>query len=347
MLKGESERRNSCLWCCAIVSCIWTDAKEYSGYMSLCNLYIPAEKYAIAIEGVEGLALICRELQVHITDFSDVQREKKVLHQIDEVFVKHKYCQSYKIGVITRKPEKYCSVGATLYCPALDRHGTLGGFMVDMNENLYFLTCAHIVPNNVDVRVEIPQEAISLTIGRSVKLQVGEENHMSVDSVDIMAVRVNSEQNSICIPFYKKADGTFGPSVMAQPFDLSLKEYHNIYKWGACTHLTRGILHTGNYNKELFSDCGLYDSKYIYVLIERPPVDDDDNETFAKPGDSGAIVCAEGEDEIQTIAMIQGGDMNIRSSFIAVKYTLGFYLWSGLDKLLKRSDLYLTAVPFL
>ncbi|KAK3577879.1 hypothetical protein CHS0354_014551 [Potamilus streckersoni] len=301
----------------------------------------------LRIEGVEGVAMIYGKLHVHIIDFSNVKQEKEVLRQIDEVIVKNRYWQSYKIGVITKKPQQFCCVGVNLYCPALDRHGTLGGFMVDMNENLYFLTCAHIVPNNVDVHVEIKQEeTYSLTLGRSVKLQVGTENHMMVDSVDIMAVRVNAEQSSICIPFFKTADGNFGQSVMVQPFDSSLREYHNIYKWGAYTNLTRGILHTGNYNKELFSDCGLNNSKYIYVLIDKSPVDDDNNETFAMPGDSGAIVCAEGEDEIQTIAMIQGGDMEIRNGTLLEKYTLGFYLWCGLDKLLQRSSLNLTTVSF-
>ncbi|KAK3577876.1 hypothetical protein CHS0354_014548, partial [Potamilus streckersoni] len=98
---------------------------------------------------------------------------------------------------------------------------------------------------------------------------------------------------------------------MIQP---SLKELHDVYKWGAYTDLAHGILHEGHYRKELFAACSLTNKSYIYLLIESPPVDDDNHVTFALPGDSGAIICAEAENNyIQPVGMIQGGDMHVRT----------------------------------
>ncbi|KAK3590293.1 hypothetical protein CHS0354_006072 [Potamilus streckersoni] len=303
----------------------------------------------IRIEGFEGLAMVCGELHVYCTTYSSEEKKKYALKQVDNVIAKHKYGQSYKIGIITRKPKLFYSVGSTLHCPQLKRRGTLGGFMIDTDGHLHCLTCAHIVPDDADVHVEISgQQMEPITIGRSVSMNVQEElPYTIVDHADIMAVKVNEDQRARCIPYFKTADGESGSSVMIQPFDRSLKEYPKVYKWGATSNLTHGLLHTGDYSRELFNTLGLNDQKYIYVLVESPPVDDDSNGTFASPGDSGAIICNETEDNaIETVAMIQGGDMDIRTGSLTVNYCLGFYLWCGLDKLLTRYGLELTPVNF-
>ncbi|KAK3598073.1 hypothetical protein CHS0354_027718 [Potamilus streckersoni] len=304
----------------------------------------------LRIELVEGVVVVFGELQVHVKPFPSVQKEKEILKQIDDVMKKHKYWQNYRIGVIEKRPKPFYYVGSTLYCPAIDIHGTLGGFMVDMDNNLYFLTCAHVVPSNADVQVEIRgQRTEPITIGRSVCVQIPTDMlHISADSVDIMAVRVKDDQKPNCIPLFKTADGEFRPGIIVQPFDCSLKEFPAVYKWGAYTDLTHGILHEGHYSKDLFAACNLTDHQYIYVLAETPPVDDDNYVTFALPGDSGAIICAEAENNyIQLVGMIQGGDMHVRTGPAVDKYTLGFYLWCGLDKLLKRSGLNLVTKPIL
>ncbi|KAK3577877.1 hypothetical protein CHS0354_014549 [Potamilus streckersoni] len=160
------------------------------------GLFAIKESMKERIECVEGVAMVCGELQVHVSAFSSVQKEKEVLKQIDEVIKKFQCWQNYSFGVIEKKPIQFYSVGSNLHCPALNRCGTLGGFAIDMDENLYILTCAHVVPSNADVQVEIGGQ----TIGRSVcvkdpeEIQVPEE--MQVPTVTRFQQRCRFQQRS-------------------------------------------------------------------------------------------------------------------------------------------------------
>ncbi|KAL3857084.1 hypothetical protein ACJMK2_011780 [Sinanodonta woodiana] len=296
----------------------------------------------LSIAGVKHVMMVCGELQVHCTEYSSVENEKAVHEKIKEVIAEHRYSKNYKIGVVTKEPEQFYSVGSTLHSPVLNRRGTLGGYVKDIDGQLYCLTCAHVVPNDTDVQVEIRGQDIGpVTIGKSVIIKDPPERlRISVDCVDIMAVRIDPKQIQRCNLYFKTPDGEYSPCVQIHPFDSSLRELHNIYKWGATTNISFGLLHTGESNVELFTQiCLNNQKKHVNVFVEPLPVDDDRQGPFAKPGDSGAIICAETLNKLQIIAMIQGGDMFVKTGLLLTNYTTGFYVWCGLDKLLMRSGL--------
>ncbi|KAK3577878.1 hypothetical protein CHS0354_014550 [Potamilus streckersoni] len=180
----------------------------------------------IRIDRFEGIAMFCGELHVHYTLFFSEKKKKEILKQISNAIAKHRYGQSCKIGIITRKPKLFYSVGSTLHYPQLKRRGTLGGFMIDTDGHLHSLTCAHVVPDDADVQVEINGQQIEpITIGRSVSMNVQEEKPcITAHIADIMAVKVSSDQIPSCIPFFKTVDGESESSVKIQPFDDSLRE---------------------------------------------------------------------------------------------------------------------------
>ncbi|KAL3857083.1 hypothetical protein ACJMK2_011779 [Sinanodonta woodiana] len=297
------------------------------------------------------------------------EQKRVILEGIKKTIAKHKYWHTYKIGFITKKPDYYHSVGIGLISHKFLRRGTLGGFMTDLDNNLYCLTCAHVIPEgNVDVYIENNGQTM---IGQSVNVEIPpgvppDVPPLSVDAVDITAVKVKPDQIPRCNPFFKTPDDSYGPCQMLPALDYSFGEHHHVYKWGARTNLTYGTLHTGYYNNSLFKG-GVLD-KYTYILVEPLPVDDgpltdddkpllvddesfpvDDTSSryFAKPGDSGAIICAEGEGScVQTIAVVQGGEMHVKETISSINYSIGFYLWCALDKLMMRSNLDLCAVHF-
>ncbi|CAC5363404.1 unnamed protein product [Mytilus coruscus] len=160
-------------------------------------------------------------------------------------------------------------------------YGTVGMFLEDNNGSYFFTTCTHVIDK--DANAYLPHD--NSKIGENVFV-CHSNAHSNIKNahkmMDFSLIRVCSDKDVECNLGLKGVSGNFIKRATIFRGDISEILGRRVYKWGS----TEPLLQTGK--------CiGIEEEEFVYVHI--------DKENFAKPGDSGAIICV-GDNRDTTLA---------------------------------------------
>ncbi|CAC5362609.1 unnamed protein product [Mytilus coruscus] len=170
-----------------------------------------------------------------------------------------------------------------------DKYGTLGMFLEDNNGRFYFTTCAHVIDR--DAYAYLPDD--NSKIGQNVFVCNTTQNNKTKTSqqIDLSLVRVLPDNDIECKLGLKSLSGDFIKRAVIFQEDISLILGRRLYKWGA----TEPLLQTGR--------CiGIEEQEDEFVHLQI------DKENFAKPGDSGAIICVGDNNDTGLAAFVLVGE---------------------------------------
>ncbi|KAK3606419.1 hypothetical protein CHS0354_041355 [Potamilus streckersoni] len=283
-----------------------TIAKEEVDYL-MPDIKVPAGIQLL--NGVKGFGIIYNKLHIHIQQL-DEDGDKKVRNEIYVLLKDYKY--PYQIGVMVNDPKLLYShyVGQKIVALSSTNgirriFGSVGAFMKDRFGDMYILTALHVVgiaDNASDVRLVKQRDRndddytrIGSTIYRPEQIA----------TLDIAAVKVSNDHTETCDVRFEKPDGTTGPYDI---FHGSLEDINgrNVYKKGASTGLTSGLIASTNYTL-----MDMTPESHIWIVPENEPQGSNE---FAREGDSGASVYAVEEDDegkVNVIAMVRAGQITI------------------------------------
>ncbi|XP_045193883.2 uncharacterized protein LOC123549673 [Mercenaria mercenaria] len=289
----------------------------------------------LKIDGVFGVGTLYGGLEIHI----DKQQRNlgKVQNDITELLDQSKMYRPYRLREVVKKPAELvgwqCENGSNIESPSPNngrvRKGTLGGFANSKDNQLYGLTCAHVVQGNGN------EHDVFITNGSSEKhLFAKSKPEMTVcfgrsqhTFIDFAAVKVIDNVRHKCIRFLKDDDGIERRPTLTNETPNDLVGRH-VYKYGATTHLTSGIVCSVDYS--VFE---APDAKDYIVLIDTSP--GSENEFYAREGDSGSINCMtdfENNDiKIEAVSMISAGNFELEGLDDSV--CLSFLLSKGIENL--------------
>ncbi|CAC5407172.1 unnamed protein product [Mytilus coruscus] len=165
-------------------------------------------------------------------------------------------------------------------------YGTLGMFLKDNKGTYFFTTCAHVIEQ--DEEAYLPGD--NSRIGENVFVRYPNTSNAveNTKNMDFSLIRVSPESDIECKLGLKSTSGSF---LKGQIFKGDISEIlgRRLYKWGA----TEPHLQTGK--------CiGIEEEEFIYIEM--------DKENFAKPGDSGAIICAGNNTDTALAAFVLVGE---------------------------------------
>lgn len=297
-------------------------------------MFIFSLLYSTRISGVYAVGTMYGELEIHAT--SNIIEVKE---SVSELIEQHKFNYPYRVRSVIHTPQvlagQVVEHGGTIECPSVHnkgvfRKGTLGGF-VDSNDNqLYALTCAHVVSGegNIEQSVFIKngseRRQLFATSHPRMTILTGEEPNAFVD---IAAAKVIDNVRHKCTKFLKDDDGM---EAIAELFTETPQQLfgREIFKYGASTNFTRGIVCCCDYCLFNAGDVNDY-----FILIDCLP--DSVNAHYAQPGDSGSINCIvlveKNKKIIKAVSMLSAGEFELEG--FDNKLCLSFLLSKGLDKL--------------
>ncbi|XP_045184846.1 uncharacterized protein LOC123542879 [Mercenaria mercenaria] len=211
--------------------------------------------------------------------------------------------------------------GNTIY--SRGRLGTLGCFVSSNNNALYVLTCAHVVlgethyicaqnKNGEPKRFAVTTPEMTLVSG-----------NCSLPLVDIAAVKVCDQLRGMCDQCLKDDDGERKEAKLSSDAPVDLTGCF-VHQYGATSGLKKGIIMPNN--------CSIFGDNANEYILNVECLAGAENEQFAQPGDSGAVICMTDIDTntVKAVGMIHGGVMSDGSC-------LAFHLGKALDELAKIS----------
>ncbi|CAG2222286.1 MED1 [Mytilus edulis] len=152
------------------------------------------------------------------------------------------------------------------------KYGTVGMFLEDEKGTYFFTTCAHVIGENN----EAYSYADKATIGRNVLTRSTDANtpgpNSEVPALDFSLVQVSPDKTLTCTFGLKTQVGNFVNMQIFRGDPLDVRHRY-IYKWGA----SKPNMQVGR-----CTGC-TYDGTFIFLQV--------DTINFAKPGDSGSIIC--------------------------------------------------------
>ncbi|XP_060585299.1 uncharacterized protein LOC132741201 [Ruditapes philippinarum] len=278
---------------------------------------IPAElrKKLLTLDGVFGVGTVYGEFEIHLKKTTET-RLNDVKNGITEVFRNMNIHRPYRLREVLKEPVDLvmwqCETGNTLESISPDtgnfRKGTLGGFASNDDNQLFGLTCAHVVQGSAGEHdVYIKDDSFQQHMfGKSSPEMTVRFGSTKLSWIDFAAISVCDDVRQRCMQLLKDDDGILRTSKLstACPSDLVGKY---VYKYGAMTGFTEGIVCSSDYS--MFDG---QDSKSYIVLIDTKSCD---GEFYAKEGDSGSINCIstfEGDDKIiEAVTMTSAGRFNV------------------------------------
>ncbi|XP_053401042.1 uncharacterized protein LOC128557575 [Mercenaria mercenaria] len=288
-------------------------------------------KRILSIDGVYGTGTIYGEWEIH------VQNENAKI-SVQELMTHFKVRHPVRVRNVLKEPKDLAGGqvehGGVLEseCPGgTFRSGTLGTFADSHNDDLYALTCGHVVyadddrDHNIYIRNTSNERQLFAKSNPSLTVRSGNQQRALID---IAAVKVIDPVRPNCTKFLKDADGMLKSAVLVTENVVGLNAPY-IFKHGAASNLTEGLVCSEDYSIA----AGL--EGYI-VLIASPPGCADD-ETYAKPGDSGSVNCMPDVDKnktVKVVSMLSGGGLEL-AEFDEQLY-FSFQLSVGLDTLRDR-----------
>ena len=290
-----------------------------------------------SLDHVYGCGTVYGQFEIHLT-----QKDKGIEDVIRKVLQDHKYYEPYAVKVLEKIPIKFADMqhehGKEIFIPDGNRRrrGTLGGFVEDEEKKeLFAVTCAHVVrPGNhagdLDVFVDERQQPRRLGVStEELALCTGGAEII----IDMAAVKIVDEIRNQCIRFLKDEDGINRHTELVDYFELNEYLGKDVYKYGAATRLTQGIICSVDYDQKIRELLG---SSTSAVVIEDLP---GSLTKFADRGDSGAFVCLQNPEHegpvIKALSVLTGGDMELVED-PAPKY-MTFLLQRGLQEMVRKS----------
>jgi hypothetical protein len=279
---------------------------------------------------VYGVGTIYGQLEIHVNENSAVERVESLVR---DMLRKNNVSCPFSVRVIEFKLERladhsFHEHGERIECET--RTGTLAGFVEGSDQRLYGLTCAHVVKAEADCDVFIYDGSDSRReFAKCVPHMIVSPGSSTKPLIDFAAVRVIDSVQSRCSIFLKNDDSMSNPGIIGadRPGDFA-GSY--VYKHGAATQFTKGIVSSDNYSLESTDE-----NHYIFLIEHN---DYDEENVFAEPGDSGSMICAPDENEVYVVKAI--GVLNGRTiapnDDDTQKY-VSFRLVDGLQKLTERA----------
>ncbi|XP_052810699.1 uncharacterized protein LOC128238627 [Mya arenaria] len=230
---------------------------------------------------------------------------KETINTIQHIRMKYKYAAALNVEVVSRPFQQFAmndiEQGDKITASG-GGFGTLGGFVQWFGEP-YMLTCQHVVGSDSIVKVQKPGFIPPPVIGRATP-------NMSIKSgthgvIDIAAVKVVGDVRNRCIPKYKDSDGIFRTSVIYDPEKKDLKPGLNVFKYGASTGLTEGIVASTDFDVDV--------SNRIVFIESKADFSPGHSSIFSGPGDSGSLILSATFEDgsqrptLQIISMLTGG----------------------------------------
>ncbi|XP_053401067.1 uncharacterized protein LOC128557583 [Mercenaria mercenaria] len=289
----------------------------------------------LKIDGVFGVGTLYGGLEIHI---DKKQRSlNEVQNDITELLEQSKMHRPYRLREVVNKPAELvgwqCENGSNIESPSPNngrlRKGTLGGFANSNDNQIYGLTCAHVVQGNENEHnVFITNGSLERHLFAKSKpemtIRFGRSQHTYID---FAAVKVIDDVRHKCIPFLKDDDGIERRPTLTNETPDDLVGL-SVYKYGATTQLTSGVVCSVDY-----SVFDAPDAKDYIVVIDTPP--GSENGFYARKGDSGSINCMtdlENDDiKIEAVSMLSHGDFKLEG--LDDSLCLSFLLRKGIEKL--------------
>ncbi|XP_052809910.1 uncharacterized protein LOC128238248 isoform X2 [Mya arenaria] len=299
--------------------------------------------YAVCTLYNEPTVLLKARADVEVNEFTNHSHSRKLLENacfkdtintIQSIRLKYKYTAALNVEVVSRPFQHFArndvEQGDTI--SASENYvGTLGGFVQWLGD-LYMLTCQHVVGSKSIVKVQKPGCVPTRVIGRATP-------NMSIESgthgvIDIAAVKVDEQERKRCILKYKDSDGIFRTSVLYDPETKDLKPGSNVFKYGASTGLTEGIVASSDFHLDVNNSLVFIESKADFS----PGY----SSTFSGPGDSGSLIlretfeCTNQRPNLHIISMLSGGlqTMNVCGK------TLSFLLKPALETVAEQANIH-------
>ncbi|CAG2236849.1 unnamed protein product [Mytilus edulis] len=165
-------------------------------------------------------------------------------------------------------------------------YGTLGMFLEDNNGTYFFTTCAHVIEEHAEAY--FPDDNTKIGENVFVCHPNSNNNIKLAPKMDLSLIRVCPDFDIECKLGLKSVNGNFIKGAIFKG-DISEIFGRRLYKWGA----TEPYLQTGKCT-------GIEEDEFIHIQIN--------TDKFAKPGDSGAIICAGRDDETALAAFVLVGE---------------------------------------
>ncbi|KAL4234682.1 hypothetical protein ACF0H5_006323 [Mactra antiquata] len=243
----------------------------------------------LRVKGVFSVATVFGELEVCIKreTFDDASNEVKT------ILKQHSFCYSYKLVRKTSdlklfiRAESFFEAGDKLEVGAEKRIGTLGCCLPGSDNDLYGITCAHVVENSDgEVKVSHKSRETPCDFG-SVKGNAFVTQSLantSIRTIDIAAISIQDHCKNHCRCDLFEGKMACKPVMYADNNCDENLVGTTVYKYGAITGFTEGIISAAdhlfeneNANKELINigplpkvediserDSGMYDSSNEY-----------------------------------------------------------------------------------
>lgn len=285
---------------------------------------------------IYGTGTIYGDLEIHVESSQYVELVRKAVYNI---LRQRNITCPFVVKVIKSKPMVFAGMeyedGDPISCEPGRRCGTLGGFLDGDDANLYGLTCAHVVrPNGQEKAVYINE---TFEFAKSIPELTVILGHGEKPLIDLAALRVLKNEKERCMKLLKDENGILRQAMLFEGSSFDLVESF-VYKYGAKTHRTKGIICSENYS--VFSDDEADEMDHYALLIDSLS---ENGPPFAERGDSGSMVCMPNIDDtkkIFAIGLLNAGGL-ITTGGRATSYCFSFLLKDGLRKLQTQAGLQL------
>ncbi|XP_052781955.1 uncharacterized protein LOC128218346 [Mya arenaria] len=218
--------------------------------------------------------------------------------------------------------------------------GTLGCFVMSSDSKLYALSCAHVVDSDdPERRVWIPDIKGRLRVlGTWVSdLTVTSGSVENLPLIDFAAVKIEDDLQQDCTRHLRDEDGINCRSTFYDGPHVSLRG-KQVFKYGSGSGMTSGIVVSTDL---CLSGPNASEQYLVIVDCEQGRAD---QQPFAVPGDSGAVVCMQrmvsnvvyrdsNEPRLFVLSMINAGGMKIHGDEDDNGQILSFCFKRGIDSL--------------
>lgn len=265
------------------------------------------QKKILSISGVNGCGVMLGKLVVHMKEDSSAD-EETITREVEKI-LKSNESQYFVNRLEVKKVRVSTTAGGTYESGQLlcvngslsETYGTLGCFVKGRkdkgsSEQLYALSCAHVFPDgcNSAVKVAGAQSQDFEILGHiSDTFKLLRER-----KVDIAAIAVTPEAKPKCLHSIKNSDNSDKWQSVLHEGDLKAILGFQVYKVGAVSNITRGLIIAVNYDGEGF------DSQFN-IFIKNDP---ESSEVFSSEGDSGSVVCFDkpSEETVKILSLVKG-----------------------------------------
>lgn len=269
------------------------------------------QKKILSISGVNGCGVMLGKLVVHMKEDSSAD-EETITRKVEKI-LKSNESQSFVNCLEVKKVRVSTTAGGTFESGQRlcvngsfsqanrETYGTLGCFVKGRKDNgsseqLYALSCAHVFPDGCNSVVKVAHaqsEDLEILGHISDTFKLLREH-----KIDIAAIAVTPEAKQKCLHSLKNSDNCDVWQSVLHEGDFNAILGFQVYKWGAVSNITRGLIIAVNYDSQGF------DSQFN-IFIKNDP---ESSEVFSSEGDSGSVVCFDkpSDETVKILSLVNG-----------------------------------------